>query len=61
MRVRLAETFGADRPNIAMVHLPALPGRPRHDKAAGMSLLTDTVAREAAAARVPGSAAAPAR
>lgn len=45
MIVRLARIFGVDKPVIAMVHLPALPGRPRHDRAAGMGPVVDTVAR----------------
>ena len=52
--MRLAETFGVDKPIIAMVHLPALPGRPRHDRDAGMTLLVDTVARDLAALQSAG-------
>jgi membrane complex biogenesis BtpA family protein len=54
MGVRLAEVFGTSKPVIAMVHLPALPGRPRHDKAAGLGLLVDTLARDLAALRAAG-------
>ena len=32
----LREIFDVDKPLIAMCHLPALPGRPRYDVAAGM-------------------------
>jgi membrane complex biogenesis BtpA family protein len=40
------DLFGVSKPIIAMVHLPALPGRPRHDKAAGMHKVVDSVARD---------------
>ncbi|MGO8959427.1 MAG: BtpA/SgcQ family protein [Streptosporangiaceae bacterium] len=42
----LPDLFGVDKPIIAMVHLPALPGRPRHDRAAGMQPIVDSVARD---------------
>ena len=42
----LRRLFGVDKPIIAMLHLPAMPGRPRHDRAAGMSHLVDTVGRD---------------
>ena len=54
MIVRLARIFGVDKPVIAMVHLPVLPGRPRHDKAAGMGRVVDTVARDLGALRAAG-------
>jgi uncharacterized protein len=50
----LAEIFGVSKPIIAMVHLPGLPGRPRHSKAAGMGLLVETAARDLAALRAAG-------
>jgi hypothetical protein len=31
----LRDLFGVSQPVIAMLHLPALPGRPRHDRRAG--------------------------
>jgi uncharacterized protein len=52
--VRLADLFGTSKPIIAMVHLPALPGRPRHDKHAGLDLLVDVVARDLAALQAAG-------
>jgi len=52
--MRLTDVFGTGQPIIAMVHLPALPGRPRHDKGAGMGLLTDTVARDLIALQAAG-------
>ncbi|HUZ68878.1 MAG TPA: BtpA/SgcQ family protein [Candidatus Saccharimonadales bacterium] len=42
----LHRLFGVDKPIIAMLHLPAMPGRPRHDRAAGMGHLVDTVSRD---------------
>lgn len=46
MNAVLFELFGVDKPIIAMVHLPALPGRPRHDRAAGMRPVVDSVQRD---------------
>jgi membrane complex biogenesis BtpA family protein len=42
----LHRLFGVEKPIIAMLHLPAMPGRPRHDRAAGMAHLVDTVGRD---------------
>ena len=42
----LRRLFGVDKPAIAMLHLPAMPGRPRHDRAAGMRHLVATVERD---------------
>jgi len=44
----LGDLFGVSKPIIAMLHLPALPGRPRHDRRAGMRGVIDTVARDLA-------------
>src|SRR5215472_9969427 len=44
----LRDLFGVSKPVIAMVHLPALPGRPRHDREAGMRPITEAVARDLA-------------
>ncbi|MGH2512882.1 MAG: BtpA/SgcQ family protein [Candidatus Limnocylindrales bacterium] len=38
--------FGVERPIIAMCHLPALPGRPRHDAAAGMGRIVESLAHD---------------
>lgn len=46
MSKSLQERFGTVKPVIAMAHFPALPGRPRHDRAAGRSRLVDVVARD---------------
>ncbi len=48
----LRRVFGVDKPIIAMLHLPAMPGRPRHDRAAGMRLLVETVERDLEALQV---------
>jgi uncharacterized protein len=42
----LKDIFGTEKPVIAMVHFPGLPGRPRHDRQAGRALLLDTVGRD---------------
>lgn len=42
----LRRLFGVDKPIIAMLHLPAMPGRPRHDRALGMRHLVETVERD---------------
>jgi membrane complex biogenesis BtpA family protein len=45
----LRDLFGVSKPIIAMLHLPALPGRPRHDRRAGMRPIIEAVARDLAA------------
>ena len=45
----LRDLFGVSKPIIAMLHLPALPGRPRHDRQAGMRPIIEAVARDLAA------------
>jgi hypothetical protein len=50
----LKDLFGVAKPVIAMVHLPGLPGRPRHDRRAGMRAITDTVAADIAALQEAG-------
>lgn len=42
----LRDLFGVGKPIIAMLHLPALPGRPRHDRSAGMRPIVDAVAAD---------------
>jgi membrane complex biogenesis BtpA family protein len=42
----LRRLFGVNKPIIAMLHLPAMPGRPRHDPVAGMAHLVDSVGRD---------------
>jgi uncharacterized protein len=42
----LADLFGKQKPVIAMVHLPALPGRPRYDAQAGMDGIVASLRRD---------------
>jgi membrane complex biogenesis BtpA family protein len=42
----LRDRFGSDQPIIAMCHLPALPGRPRHDRAGGLGRVVDSLAHD---------------
>ena len=42
----LDRIFGAPKPVIAMLHLPALPGRPLHDRSAGTAAAVESVARD---------------
>ena len=46
--------FGVPKPVIAMLHLPALPGRPLHDRAAGASGAVEGVARDLEALQAAG-------
>ena len=46
MTMSLEQRFGTVKPVIAMVHFPALPGRPRHDRVAGRARLLDVVGRD---------------
>jgi membrane complex biogenesis BtpA family protein len=46
MAVSLERMFDTTKPVIAMVHFPALPGRPRHDRAGGRAHLIDVVGRD---------------
>jgi membrane complex biogenesis BtpA family protein len=50
----LKDLFGVTKPIIAMVHLPGLPGRPRHDRRAAVRAITDTVAADLAALQEAG-------
>jgi uncharacterized protein len=50
----LADLFGVSKPVIAMLHLPALPGRPRHDRRASMRAIIDPVAADLAALQDAG-------
>jgi hypothetical protein len=43
---RLETLFGVRKPVIAMLHFPGLPGRPRHDRVAGLDGLVDAVGRD---------------
>src|SRR5580700_733106 len=46
MTLSLAHRFGTPKPVIAMLHFPALPGRPRHNRELGRSHLVDVVGRD---------------
>jgi membrane complex biogenesis BtpA family protein len=50
----LHDLFGVDKPIIAMVHLPALPGRPRHDRASGLGPCVEAVAADLRALQAAG-------
>jgi len=50
----LERTFGVRKPIIAMLHFPGLPGRPWHDRAAGMQRLVDVVGRDLEALQAAG-------
>ena len=42
----LKKTFGSDKPIIAMVHFPALPGTPLYDAKCGMKKIIDSAAKD---------------
>ena len=46
--------FAVPKPVIAMLHLPALPGRPLHDRAAGVTGAVEGVARDIEALQAAG-------
>jgi membrane complex biogenesis BtpA family protein len=46
MSLHLRDLFGVDKPIIAMLHLPALPGRPRHDRSRSLGFHVDAVGRD---------------
>jgi uncharacterized protein len=50
----LHDLFGVSKPIIAMVHLRALPGRPQHDRAAGLQPIIDSAARDVRALQEAG-------
>lgn len=45
----LKETFGADKPIVAMIHFPPLPGTPLYDADGGMQKIVDSAAKDIAA------------
>jgi hypothetical protein len=51
---RLAELFGVGKPIVAMLHLPALPGRPRHDRSASLDAMVEQVGRDLEALQTAG-------
>jgi uncharacterized protein len=50
----LERIFGTQRPLIAMCHLHALPGRPRHDAAAGIDGIVERLTHDVAALQDAG-------
>lgn len=50
----LQDTFGVDKPVIGMCHLPALPGDPGYDSAAGVDFIVRRAAEELAALQEGG-------
>jgi uncharacterized protein len=50
----LHDLFGVSKPIIAMVHLRALPGRPQHDRTAGLKPIIDSAARDVQALQEAG-------
>ena len=50
----LERIFGTTKPVVAMLHFPGLPGRPRHDVAAGPGHLVDVVGRDLAVLQEAG-------
>jgi len=54
MTTPLGDRFGTPKPVIAMLHFPGLPGRPRHDRAAGHSRLVDVVGQDLATLQAAG-------
>ena len=50
----LDRIFSGPKPVIAMLHLPALPGRPLHDRSAGIAAAVESVARDLEALQSAG-------
>jgi membrane complex biogenesis BtpA family protein len=50
----LSRLFGVPKPVIAMLHLPGLPGRPQHDRAAGVAGAVVLVGRDLEALQAAG-------
>lgn len=50
----LRRLFGVPKPVIAMLHLPGLPGRPEHDRAAGVAAAVESVGRDLEALQAAG-------
>jgi membrane complex biogenesis BtpA family protein len=51
---RFTRIFGVEKPVIAMLHLPALPGRPQHDRQRGVDGAVDAVRRDLEALQAAG-------
>jgi membrane complex biogenesis BtpA family protein len=50
----LSRLFGGEKPVIAMLHLPGLPGRPLHDRAGGLAGAVEAVGRDLEALQAAG-------
>jgi membrane complex biogenesis BtpA family protein len=50
----LGRLFGGEKPVIAMLHLPGLPGRPLHDRAGGLAGAVEAVGRDLEALQAAG-------
>jgi uncharacterized protein len=50
----LRRIFGDDKPVIAMVHIPALPGTPRYDASGGMDALVESARKDISALQEAG-------
>jgi uncharacterized protein len=55
MSALLRDLFGVSKPVVAMVHLPALPGRPQHDRTGGMQAIIDAAGRDIRALQDAGA------
>jgi uncharacterized protein len=53
--MELRATFGHDKPIVAMVHLPPLPGSPLYDAKGGMQKIVDSCARDIDALQAGGA------
>jgi membrane complex biogenesis BtpA family protein len=52
--MELKKTFGHDKPIIAMIHLPPLPGSPLYDSGAGMQKIVDSCTKDIDALQTGG-------
>jgi membrane complex biogenesis BtpA family protein len=52
--MKLKATFGHDKPIVAMVHLPPLPGSPLYDPKGGMEKIVDSCAKDIEALQAGG-------
>ena len=52
--MKLKATFGHDKPIVAMVHLPPLPGSPLYDPKGGMQKIIDSCAKDIEALQAGG-------
>ncbi len=48
------DLFGVEKPIVAMVHLPGLPGRPRHDRTVSMQQVAEAVVADVQALQGAG-------